>query len=87
MSITLKDCKPCNCNKHSPVACDIVTGACKCEHNTQGHHCDTCLDGFYGDAYAGTREDCKPCPCPHQGEIFGNRSPDISASVIGLTGR
>ena len=26
--------------------------------------CDTCADGFYGDARAATPDDCAPCPCP-----------------------
>lgn len=36
-----------------------------CQHNTMGELCDQCAAGFFGDASAGTPEDCQPCACPH----------------------
>ena len=60
-------CKPCTCNLHSRQPCDKISGECTCEHNTCGHHCDTCCSGFYGDPFQGSSTDCKECPCPNGG--------------------
>ena len=49
-----RPCIECNCNdninKLHPGNCDAVTGQCKkCLFNTQGDHCEQCMDGFYGN--------------------------------------
>ena len=74
-----QDCKACNCNKHSRVPCDRVSGKCKCEHNTCGDHCQTCCSGFYGEPHLGTANDCEPCPCP------GNGACTLTASGLAPT--
>lgn len=48
-------CEKCDCNGNvDPNAlgvCDHQSGWClKCLGHTEGHHCERCQQGFYGDA-------------------------------------
>ncbi|XP_055926474.1 laminin subunit beta-1-like [Argiope bruennichi] len=67
-------CKKCECsgNTDETVAgnCDPETGNClKCLYNTDGPHCEYCIDGFYGDA---TRQECLKCVCNALGTADAN---------------
>lgn len=49
-------CQPCDCHGNvdfqNPNACDKFTGQCQgCQGNTEGYHCDSCVDGYYGTAF------------------------------------
>ena len=55
------NCKPCQCYGHA-TTCDPKTGKClHCSDHTTGHHCDQCVDGFYGDPL--TMSNCMDCKC------------------------
>lgn len=48
-------CKRCECNGNVDLnalgVCDHTSGRClKCLGHTEGHHCERCRRGFYGDA-------------------------------------
>uniref|UniRef100_A0A8C8SLQ1 Laminin subunit alpha-2 n=1 Tax=Pelusios castaneus TaxID=367368 RepID=A0A8C8SLQ1_9SAUR len=61
-----QSCVPCDCNGNiDPTEdgnCDALTGKClKCTGNTQGHHCEKCAEGYYGDAVIA--KNCHVCEC------------------------
>ncbi|XP_053339071.1 basement membrane-specific heparan sulfate proteoglycan core protein isoform X5 [Clarias gariepinus] len=92
----LGHCEPCECNGHSD-SCHPETGTCTyCQHNTMGELCEQCSAGFFGDASAGTPEDCQPCACPHTDsehqfsptcESLGNGDYRCTACQPGYTGQ
>ncbi|XP_032903838.1 basement membrane-specific heparan sulfate proteoglycan core protein isoform X7 [Amblyraja radiata] len=92
----LGHCERCECNGHSD-ACHPETGACSnCLHNTAGEFCDHCAPGHYGDATAGSPEDCQPCACPlpiaenQFSPICENNGADgfrCTACLLGYTGQ
>nr|CAD7195790.1 unnamed protein product [Timema douglasi] len=67
-------CEQCNCNGHSSE-CNPDTGICQnCGDHTTGDQCDTCEEGYEGDATRGTPTDCQPggrptpgCSCDPRG--------------------
>ncbi|GMR41651.1 hypothetical protein PMAYCL1PPCAC_11846, partial [Pristionchus mayeri] len=74
----LGSCVPCNCHGHSGT-CDKETGLCtECQHSTQGEHCETCIEGFYGDATSGSPFACTACSCPYAPENNFATSCDVS---------
>ena len=47
-----------------PDLCFIDTEVEHCRNNTTGPQCESCAEGFYGDATGGSADDCQSCPCP-----------------------
>uniref|UniRef100_A0A4W5KBC8 Laminin subunit alpha 2 n=1 Tax=Hucho hucho TaxID=62062 RepID=A0A4W5KBC8_9TELE len=65
-------CQPCQCNGNldlaSPRSCDPITGSClRCRDGYGGTTCDTCAEGFYGDAIEA--KNCQHCQCHNNGSM------------------
>nr|CAD7262431.1 unnamed protein product [Timema shepardi] len=81
-------CQPCDCNENvDPNAvgnCNRTTGEClKCIYNTAGFSCDQCTRGFYGDALASLKGDCKQCQCYRSGTLESGFGPPVCDQVSG----
>nr|XP_026694945.1 laminin subunit beta-2 isoform X3 [Ciona intestinalis] len=81
------NCYRCNCNGHTD-SCDQETGECLgCRDNTMGAHCDSCIDGYYGNPLLGSLDQCKACMCPDgpgSGRQYstGCRQDQVSGQVV-----
>ncbi|XP_067396984.1 laminin subunit beta-2 isoform X2 [Emydura macquarii macquarii] len=69
-------CQPCQCSGNIEAldaeACDRRTGRClRCQHHTEGAHCQRCRPGYYGDA---ARHSCQRCSCNALGTQHGECS-------------
>ncbi|XP_062446944.1 laminin subunit gamma-3 [Rhea pennata] len=79
-----RPCVPCQCHGNvDPNAvgnCDPESGRClRCLHNTTGERCETCRQGFYGDALApGPAGKCTPCECNAEGSAAGRDGCDAA---------
>ncbi|XP_077565318.1 laminin subunit alpha-2 isoform X2 [Stigmatopora nigra] len=65
-------CQPCDCHGNldlsRPNSCDPITGQCLlCRHGYSGVACDSCDDGFFGEAV--TAKNCQPCRCHVNGSV------------------
>ncbi|XP_036405402.1 laminin subunit alpha-2 isoform X1 [Megalops cyprinoides] len=65
-------CQPCQCNGNldstASRSCDPVTGTClRCREGYGGEACETCADGFFGDAIIA--KNCQPCMCHSNGSM------------------
>lgn len=53
---SIEGCKPCECNGHGNQElgiCDVQTGECYCQDNTEGLKCEMCNKNFYGEPKEG----------------------------------
>ncbi|XP_034018533.1 laminin subunit alpha-2 isoform X2 [Thalassophryne amazonica] len=65
-------CQPCDCHGNLelsiPDSCDAITGVClHCRKGYGGTTCDSCAEGYYGDAI--TAKNCQPCQCHTNGSL------------------
>ncbi|XP_071058103.1 laminin subunit alpha-2 isoform X1 [Pseudochaenichthys georgianus] len=65
-------CEPCDCHDNLdlsiPGSCDPITGQCLlCRQGYGGSSCDSCADGYHGDAI--TAKNCQPCQCHTNGSV------------------
>ncbi|XP_072533209.1 laminin subunit alpha-2 isoform X2 [Salminus brasiliensis] len=65
-------CRPCECNGNLDLStdrsCDPVTGEClRCRDGYGGPACNTCADGYYGDAIIA--KNCQLCRCNINGSV------------------
>ncbi|KAM8831428.1 laminin subunit alpha-2 isoform 7-T7 [Spinachia spinachia] len=63
-------CRPCDCHGNldlsKPGSCDPITGQClRCRPGYASASCDSCADGYYGDAIVA--KNCQPCHCHTNG--------------------
>ncbi|XP_021361114.1 attractin-like isoform X3 [Mizuhopecten yessoensis] len=76
-------CPACQCNGHS--TCNNETGACEsCQGTTTGEHCESCLDGFYGDPTNGGK--CSVCECNGQANTCDNKTGVCFCRTRGVVG-
>ncbi|XP_071323557.1 laminin subunit alpha-2 isoform X2 [Trachinotus anak] len=66
-------CQPCDCHGNLdlsvPGSCDPITGQClHCQQGYGGAACNSCADGYYGDAI--TAKNCQPCQCHTNGSVY-----------------
>ncbi|XP_066981652.1 laminin subunit gamma-1 isoform X2 [Macrobrachium rosenbergii] len=83
-----RPCERCDCNgnidPNAVANCNRTTGEClKCIYNTGGFYCDQCLSGFYGDALALPKGDCRPCHCNVYGTVSERYGPPVCDQVTG----
>ncbi|XP_044024751.1 laminin subunit alpha-2 isoform X3 [Siniperca chuatsi] len=67
-----KSCQPCDCHGNLdlsiPGSCDPITGQClRCRQGYGSATCDSCAEGYYGDAI--TAKNCQPCQCHTNGSV------------------
>lgn len=72
-------CRQCECNGHGVKElgeCDIETGTCYCEENTEGDKCEHCKVNYYGDPRNG-----RECyyQCEARGMLEGSTGQGISS--------
>ncbi|XP_008282825.1 laminin subunit alpha-2 isoform X4 [Stegastes partitus] len=65
-------CQPCDCHDNLdlsvPGSCDPITGQClRCRQGYGGLACNSCGEGYYGDAI--TAKNCQPCQCHTNGSV------------------
>lgn len=70
-------CKQCDCNGHGNITvgiCDMETGICFCQDNTQGRRCEKCKPNYYGDPTNGGQ-------CYYQCEARGMLTNSIGQGI------
>ncbi|XP_045189684.2 attractin-like protein 1 [Mercenaria mercenaria] len=76
-------CPLCQCNGHS--SCKNVSNKCDaCQNLTEGEHCDTCIDGYYGNPKNGGN--CTACSCNGQADTCNRETGSCYCRTRGVKG-
>ncbi|KAK3590248.1 hypothetical protein CHS0354_041323 [Potamilus streckersoni] len=76
-------CPACQCNGHS--SCTIKPDECdSCQNLTEGDHCQTCQNGYYGNPKNGGN--CTECSCNGQAETCDRLSGKCFCRTRGVIG-
>lgn len=70
-------CKKCDCNEHGNVTagiCDMTSGMCYCQDNTEGRKCEQCKQNYYGSPLNGGQ-------CYYQCEARGMLTQTIGQGI------
>lgn len=77
-------CPACQCNGHSYCKGNSSICMSPCQDNTDGEHCDKCIQGYHGDPINGGS--CRPCRCNGHAHTCNRETGRCYCSTKGITG-